>query len=310
MKRFNYIFGMMLMSYIFMTSCSEKDRVFPEYATVEHGAFARLLGKIDGPYGQNFNYFDVNGSKISFEVEFYDDQNGKNVESYTIDVSHAQSNKKAQIAQTTSANFGTSANGLPNAKYSFTFAQVLSALGLTINDVNGGQRFVFGCTIKTKDGRTFSANNSSAALELPAFANLMRFNVNLVCPSELAGKYAYSTKGWCGTVQEGQLELKHEGNGVYNIFLDGNVEPDFSMGAYAACYGATATLPGGTLKMTDSCGKLAYSGTSRWGEDYSFNAVTVDGANLILDWFNSYPPEAAVTTITRNDGKPWPPLKK
>ena len=222
------------------------------------------MGTINGPNGQNFNYLDLAGSNINFEVEFYDENNGKNVESYTIDVAHAPTNKKAQIAQTTSANFGTSANGLPNAKYKFTFQQVLTTLGITYDQVQGGQRFVFNCAIKMKDGRVFNAANSAAALDLPAFANLRQFNVNLVCPSELGNKYTFTTVPWCGAAAvSGQVELKHEGNGVYNIFINSGAEPDFSFGAYGACYPPGSQLPGGTLKMTDSCGKLAFSGASR-----------------------------------------------
>ena len=154
MKRFNYISSLVLMTMIFMASCAEKERVFPEFEGLEKGAFARLVGgAITGPNGQNFNYFDVNGSNINIEVEFYDENQGKNVESYTIDVAHAPTNKKAQIAQTTSANFGTSVNGLPNAKYKFTFAQVLTTLGITYEQVKPGDRFVFNCAIKMKIGR-------------------------------------------------------------------------------------------------------------------------------------------------------------
>lgn len=311
MKRFNYISSLVLMTMIFMASCAEKERIFPEFENLEKGAFARLVGgAITGPNGQNFNYFDVNGSNINIEVEFYDENQGKNVESYTIDVAHAPTNKKAQIAQTTSANFGTSVNGLPNAKYKFTFAQVLTTLGITYEQVKPGDRFVFNCAIKMKDGRIFNATNSAAALDLPAFANLRQFNVNIICPSSLGGKdMPYTSVGWCGSSKSGILELRDLGNGVYNIFVDGGKDPDFSFGAYYACYSPTAALPLGTLRLNDACNKLAFSGASQWGETYKFNSISVSGKDLTLDWVNDYA-EGAVTTITRVDGKDWPPLVK
>ena len=126
------------------------------------------------------------------------------------------------------------------------------------------------------------------------------------CVSELGGTYAYSSTGWCGTVVEGTIEFRAEENGVYQIYLDGGADPDFSMGAYAACYGADVTLPGGDLKLIEDCNFLSFTGASRWGETYVFNKVTVAGKTLTLDWKNDYDPEAGVIVITRTD-KDWPP---
>ena len=321
MKRFNYIFGIMIMSFLLMTSCEEKPRTFVEFKDLEKGAFARLLGTITGPDGQNFNFFNLAGSKVDFEVEFYDENNGKNVESYKVEVAHTPTATKGLIGEVSSANFGTSANGLPNTKFSITFQQVLTALKITPEQLLGGQRFEFACTIKMKDGRTFGPTNSASFLELPAFNNLMRFNVNLICPSSLNGStatgagivYDYSTKGWCNKVKTGKLNLFHEGNGVHYVVLDGavgNANADFSFGAYNVCYSPTATLPGGTLKLVDACGKLSFTGASRWGEIYTFKTIKITGASMELDWKNDYDPEAGVTTLTRSDCKPWPAYRR
>jgi hypothetical protein len=309
MKRFNIFSVAFALSLVFLVSCAEKDRTFPEFAEIEHGAFARLLGKVTGPYLGDFNLTDVDGSFVEYEVEFYDDTQGKGVQEYSWVATHSKSGQKAEVVKVTSDKFVVNANGLPGTKIKLTMNEILAKLGLTKEAVGPGERFTFAGTI-VHNGKAITQANSSASLELPAFANLLRFNVNLVCPSDLGGKYAYKTKGWCGTEVEGEVNMKEETkNGEYQWFLNGATDPDFSLGAYGACYSATATLPGGDLRLVDVCNTLSYIGKSRWGETYFFNTVTVDGADLILDWKNDYDPEAGVTTFTRTTGS-WPALKK
>ena len=309
MKRFNYISSLVLMTMIFMASCAEKERIFPEFETLEKGAFARVVGTINGPYGQNFNYFDVPGSNVNMEVEFYDENQGKNVESFTIEVAHAPTNKKAQIAQTTSANFGTSVNGLPNAKFNFTFQQVLTTLGLSFDQIAGGQRFVFNSTIKMKDGRVFNSANSAAALDLPAFNNISRqFNINIICPSNLAGTYTStttgtSTDGCCPevtTVESIVTLTAGSAAGTYTI-------SDFSAGMYKKWYEVydindaylaekdrTKNKTIGTI--TDACGNISGGWEEPFGEDMTITGMTIPSENKITyQWENGYGDKATVT---------------
>jgi PKD-like domain len=130
------------------------------------------------------------------------------------------------------------------------------------------------------------------------------------CESVIGGMMDYETTGWCGEKSTGVLEFKEEENGIYNIFLNGADTPDFSMGAYSACYSPTAALPLGTLRLNEDCGTLFYTGASQWGEKYQFNSIKVEGTKLTLDWNNDYDPEAGVTVLVRKDGKNWPPLTK
>jgi hypothetical protein len=132
----------------------------------------------------------------------------------------------------------------------------------------------------------------------------------------LAGVFDATTVGkgsWagspCSETWTGSVEWVHEGNGVYNVMStqNGEVFTDMSMGGYFACYGASSqgSLPNGNLRITDSCGKLAFSGLSQWGETYVFNSIIVNGGTLVIDWENDYG-ETATTTLVRTDGKNWP----
>ena len=133
---------------------------------------------------------------------------------------------------------------------------------------------------------------------------------NVVCKSALAGTYEYRAIGWCGTEKTGTVELREVGTGVYEPYMDGEAEPDFSFSAYDVCYGEGSTLPGGSLRLNDVCNKLSYSGQSRWGETYEFRELTVTGNVLYISWKNDYDPEAGEVYITRTDGSNWPGLTR
>ena len=84
---------------------------------------------------------------------------------------------------------------------------------------------------------------------------------------------------------------------------------DASMGIYYSCYTGALTsdgsdLPLGDLRITESCGKLGFSGSSQWGEVWIFEKVEVDGATLSIKVTNDYG-EGGEAELTRTDGNAW-----
>ncbi|MEO5905685.1 MAG: hypothetical protein ABIQ11_03100 [Saprospiraceae bacterium] len=323
MKKLIYQLSFLLCTVLFLAGC-EKERTFPEFHEIEHGAYPRQLGTFVGPNGKDFNYNDPANASVTFNVEFYDDQNGACVESYCWTANHAPTGTSAQIGCLNKSQFGVNPeNGRPTATFTFTLQQALDALGLTIDQVTGGEAIDFYATLTTCKGQTFDRFNTNSVTQgQPAFKALFQFKSNLICPSELAGTFDAVTVGqsvWAGTpcssTWSGQVIWEHEGNGVYDVFsvIEGNTLNDMSMGGYFACYGGTAETgypngaggTAGTLRIADACGKLAITGLSQWGEDYVINNLTVNGNQLTIDWTNSYG-ESAITTLTRTDGKNWP----
>lgn len=307
------IYSFLLTVLMLAFSACEKERAFVEYEDLEYGAIPRLVGAITGPYGNSFNYFDLDGSFIEFTVEFYDENNGKNVSNYAWTVSYDGGTPVA-MASMDAGSFGTNAEGLPTATFKFTFQDVLGKLGLTTAQVEGGKSFEFLASLTKTNGKVFTRDNTTANLQgQPAFRAFFQNKVSIICPSELEGTFEAKSVGagpWgCTSEWTGTVKWVHEGNGVYDIIAvdaAGAEQVDFSMGAYWTCYGEDSTLPGGDLRLNDACGKLSYTGQSRWGETYTFNSLTIDGKTLTIDWVNSYG-EGAVTTLTRTD-KDWPPL--
>ncbi len=307
---------------LMVVSCNKVPLPWEQYEDMEHGAFARGLTND----GVSFFLTDVAGSSTTFTVEFYDENQGKDVASFDWYVRHRNkvagttSAQKLIVSKSSSEFTPNAKSGLPSTSYTLTLANAVSALGISIDDLNGGDDLIFDGIITMNDGRTFGADNTDTAVNGGAgFDGLFRIVKPLLCASGLAGTYSAVSTGagpWgCTNSWAGQVELVKTGDGEYDIFaydadhVKGSIGADFSMGAYWVCYGGTATLPGGTLKLIDACNNLAYKGASRWGEVYSFNEVTVAGSDLTLDWVNDYG-EGGVTTLTRTDGTNWPALKK
>lgn len=144
---------------------------------------------------------------------------------------------------------------------------------------------------------------SSPTLGTSTVKNTYTLDMNKVCPSNLAGTYQFSTVNFgqgSSTIPgptTGTVSFTQSAVGVYNI-------SDASFGAYLAMYGPAD--PGAyNVKLTDACGKLAFSGANQYGDTHTISNVVVNGPNLTFNWVTSYN-EFGKTTLTRTDGTNWP----
>lgn len=315
-------------AFLFMTFGCEKDRAFLEFEDLGKGAYARLIDGVNG----EFDFLDIANSGVSFTVEFYDENNGNNVESYDWTVEYLGSGA-LPLASYNKSQFSTNADGLPELTASFGFQQVLDVLGITDNDLVGGTFFDLQATITKSDGSKFSlANTGSNVINQLPFNGLFNIRgslVNVPCKSDLAGTFdALATvtnqsagigwddcEGgtWSGTVI---WEAEHDptvfGVGVYvayTINANGDQVEDASMGVYYGCYTGTPTDPGalplGDIRINVDCGSMIWTGTSQWGEVYTFESITVDAETLLIGWTNDYG-EGGTVRLKRTDGRTWP----
>lgn len=297
---------------IFMAACSQTvDNPFPEFDDMEKGAYAR---KTDGVNGV-FDFFDVDGSEIDFTVELYDENQGKNITNYDWTVKYVSGDGEVgpvAFKSFSASDFSPNSGGLPGMTINFGFSETLAALGLTNADIDGGNYFLYQATITKANGAKFSSTNTGGNIVGSApFSGLFTIRQNIICPSDLTGKFDVVATGWCGTEYTGVYEFISDGVGVYKIWdVDNDVE-EFSLGAYYACYGSDPQgggLPFGDLRLVDACGVLSHTGASQWGEAYYFDNITVDGPTMTFEWHNDYAPEAGTSILTRQDGADWPPL--
>ncbi len=315
MKKYIYFLMMSALALGITVSCTDEPNPFDEFDDLGKGAFARKLSS-DG----TFNFFDVPNSAIVTEVEFYDENKGKNVSEYRwtiayIDKANRGANNAGPVDFLTipSSSFVVNSDGLPGTTFTFSFQAALDAFGFTLADINGGDTFRYSATIVKSDGSTFSFSNTGGnIISSSPFSGLFIMDVNIICPSSLEGVLDYTTVSWCNETISSSVEWLADGKGKYHI--EDNFG-DFSYGAYDACYGdgtpgSAGFGPEGNLQLIDACNVLSMGGASQWGEKYWFNSVTVSGDSktLTLDWENDYG-EAGVTDLKRQDGADWPALK-
>lgn len=183
MKKFKlFISGMAVC--LMLASCEDPNLPFQQFPELAYGAVARLLSPATFAAAGTFKKADPAGSKLTFTVDFYDEDKGKNVESLTFfvkftDRKNAGANNKAEksLVAFNSTQFKTHPTyGTQTLDVNITYDQVLSTLGLTNDVINVGDRFEFRAIITKKDGKTFSATNTSSEfVNSPAFGFPMEF---------------------------------------------------------------------------------------------------------------------------------------
>ena len=298
-----------LLLLLLATACEEEERAFPEFGDddVGTGAFPRQIGDVEGIY----NFFDIENSEISFDVEFYDVNQGRDVAEYnwTATYRNKQSDENigpANVLSIPASEFGLSESGLPSARVTLNLPMVLEALSVDPDSVNGGDDLRFESTIVLNDGRTFTRSNTGAnVISGGSFRGAFILDQPIICPSDIGGTYAYSTvitTEWpegcaVGTTAEGTVTLTETTEGLYEI-------DDFSFGGYGACYGSGT--PGGTLRFQDACNNISTTGVDSFGDSYTISNLSVDGSNLTFTYASDYG-EVGTVTIVNPDG--WPDFR-
>lgn len=219
-------------------------------------------------------FYDPNNLSSSFE--FYLSSLGESVSSFDLLKSH---NGSSPVSHSTISQVPMTLN--------ITLEEALNGLGITADDLEVGDEIIYSiANVKTGSGVYDSANSTAAGVS---------------CESSLEGTYDFSTANYfcAGDAVTGQATWTEVGPGLYEI-------DDWAYGSYQACYGDPAAS-WGTLQLKDVCNQITIEGTDNYDDSWSFSSVTVDGADLILAWTNSYG-EAATSTLTRTDGTAWPPL--
>ena len=316
MKIFKYSLFFLMIG---LVSCEpDGDTVFDQVRdATTFGGVLRTVQVVSG----NFNAFDPS-SEFSVIVEEQDEQNGDLLESVDVyvkfnDFTEDGVNLTTQemLLETIPASaFTDGPNGLPRTTYSVTLGEVSSALGIDADEYNGGDRFTIRFALNLTDGRTFSAADTSGPVSGGSyFKSPFTYAANLVCPSELNVPFT-----WVATdfffqgspvgvgPQSGSDKLVRAANSNTSYTFESGF---FDFGYYCVVY--SAANPGcgdgaaGSLKLSDVCGKLTYTGADQFGDAWEITNVMVDGNKLTFTWESAYG-ERSTVTLTRTDGMEWP----
>lgn len=308
--RFLFILGLIGAA----ASCGDPDLPFETFDDVQYGAYPRTLSS-DG----FFNFFDLENSNVTYTVEFYDEAQGQNVESYTWTVEYVSKggNNGVDVAPVafksfSKSDFVTNENGLPGLTFSLNASEALSALGLTKDDVDGGDIIRFDGMITKTNGSTFGFGNTGTnVLNNASWLALFRSDQALICPSELAGEFTFTTTdivagaggdaAACGGSTTGTVELVATSTpGVYDLL-------DPSFGQFACAWNDSepnAVGSSGNVQLIDACGNLSFVGEDKYGDTYTISIVSNTGSELTFNWTNSYG-DGGTTTLSRS-GFTWP----
>jgi len=311
MKMIKYSFGLLLGILVFLSSC--RDFVEPNipYSEFDSAAYLRTIAKTS----TSFNFFDLGTSKFALTLEAVDIEDGATVETVEIQVQHRRliagvgldySPEKPVLIKTLQLS-----DFAPNDKSRFlrtsfeiSATEAIAAVGLTAADIQGGDVFEFSLILNDKFGRAFNRENVSNNIAgAPFYSSPFQYFVSVVCPSDLAGTYTYSSKdmdtayGACPGTITGSIIFTAAKNtaGAYDI-------SDGTFGLWN-CYGDS--WGDGSVRIKDACGTLTMTGSDKYGVSYGMTVLSVDANNLVLTWLNG-DGETGTTTIKSNDGKPWP----
>lgn len=220
-----------------------------------------------------FDLADIPNAGVEFSV----DTKGEAVSSVTVYKSY-NGGERVEHASTSS---------IP-ATFNIPVDEAVNGLGITVDDLELGDEITF----------SFDATASSGT-----YRSGGTLNAPVTCLSSLAGTYDVVTIPWCDNTArfEGTSTWEEVSAGVYSIV-------DFAFGSYEICYGPGSALPDGDLRVNDVCNTITITGTSQWGEVYTWRITDISGSDMTIDWENDYG-EAGITTLTRTDGSNWPPLE-
>lgn len=310
MKMLKYSFGLLATALIFLSSC--RDFVEPNvpYSEFDNGAYLRTIARTS----TTFNFFNLAGSKFALTLEAVDKEDGATVQTVEIRVRHRRLIPGVGLRYTPTADVVVktlqASDFKPNdqsrflrTSFEITAAETFAAVGLTAAQIQGGDVFEYRLVLNDKFGRVFSTNNVTTNVAgAPFYASPFQYNVSVVCPSDLAGTYAFDAlETFCSKTFSGSTTWTAVASvaGAYTV-------SDGTFGAWNACY--PDTWGSGNVRINDACGTLTMTGTDKYGDSYSMKVKSVNATTLTFEWVNTYG-EFGTVAVKSNAGKPWPALK-
>ncbi|PHN07228.1 hypothetical protein [Flavilitoribacter nigricans] len=289
---------------LFATSCADEDLgPVVTFDTAGKGAYVRLL---EDNGNLLVNLLDLSQSEYVYSVEFVDLEQGDLVSEYRIDLVYQDRNTDNgdnssgpnEIMSWSASEFVESERGFKSVMdISITPDDLFRTAGVDASTVKAGDRFVVKGTLTLEDGSTFTADNSTAAVNGSAFAGHFDFVLSAGCPSDLTGTFDFvGSNFWCGAADNtGSVTINALGGGSYSF-------SDWSFGAYPACYGGNAA-GWGTLAFTDVCEEVSFTGrTDNYGDTWTFtSSLSDDGTEWTINWVNTYG-EAGTGTVINPAG--------
>ncbi|HSJ69368.1 MAG TPA: hypothetical protein VK921_16925 [Anditalea sp.] len=322
MNKYRYIQGALLALTMLVVSCTDFVDPNVPYKDFNTGAYLRTIARTS----TTFNFFNLDESKFALTIEAVDIEDGATVETVEVRVrrrrlipgvglayvpAQVSSEWTDVLVRTLSrADFAPNSDSrFLRASFEVTANQTMEVLGLTADDIQGGDTFEFRLVLNDRLGRVFTNNNRSSDVAGGVFYDSpFQYNVNVVCPSDLGGTFAFTTTNIsagaggnaaaCGAEISGNITITAVAGvpGQYTV-------NDVSFGMFACAWDDSP--PAGSVRLVDSCSILRFTGTDKYGDSYTIVITGNTGTTLTFNWSNSYG-DGGTTVLTAPSGFTFP----
>ncbi|MFN3841556.1 MAG: hypothetical protein ACK4RF_12695 [Cyclobacteriaceae bacterium] len=261
MKYLN-IFSITVLLLLVTVSCKDESKLPFDYENLTYGAYAKVISVGSGSFlAEDAPGYplDPTVSVFTITLEVRDVKKGGLLEEMEFTAKFVDKNAPILTpAETSVAVIPASAftkdpdTGYPRATITIQSSAILTALGLTASDVNGGDVFEIRHILRLTNGQEFTNTNTNGVITGGAFFNAPMFSsVPVLCPSDLAGNYNAVTH-WIDYYSVPDMNIytvnltAAEGVGEYNL-------PDLSGGMEPIIWGN----PPVEAVFVDVCGKIS-----------------------------------------------------
>ena len=182
-----------------LQSCEDGDKTTDfVFDNITRGATLRTMNLING----TVNVFDIENSVFEVELEYRDHEEGALLDSYDVYVSFRDNtddgvdNSKPEVFLKTITRDQMPINtefGFPRGVLQITAVESINAVGLSADQLNGGDQFVYRLVLKLTDGREFTNDASGQVTGGSFFSSPFAYNASVVClfdePDFFSGTY-------------------------------------------------------------------------------------------------------------------------
>ncbi|MEM1338288.1 MAG: hypothetical protein AAF717_10320 [Bacteroidota bacterium] len=231
MKKYitQYIPSLLAVTTLLFIGCADADKTFDDIIDNEQrGAVLRTVSIAESEILYDVATSTVLGGNFTVTLEAQDQEDGALLSSVEVFVAFEDEteggtdNDRDEVMLETipSSAFSPGEFGLPRTEYTVSAETLQQTLGVTGDQIFGGDRFTVRFELVLTDGRRFSLAQNSGTLTGAFFSSPFRYNVNIVCAPSVptAGTWSVNTTdtfgdGWNG----GELVILLDGTDEITI---------------------------------------------------------------------------------------------
>ena len=199
---------------ITFTACEEGDTVFDQIDEQEQrGAVLRTISIVEAEALYDVGNQVISGGGFSIILQEQDQEGGDLLSSVDVYIGFrdntaggTDNDRDEVLAETIPASaFSKGEFGLPRTEYAITAAAMQTALGLSGDQIFGGDQFTIRFELNLTDGRSFSSDDNTGTLTQTFFRSPFLYTTNIVCAPSIptAGDWTFDLQdsygdGWNG----------------------------------------------------------------------------------------------------------------